>query len=74
MPIVHVDNIEENQLRFVLTDAVVSQPLATDATFQDVALTLRSLSGKRHGEFISIVAVLKSRNGLDGEASDLVLH
>lgn len=71
MPIVHVDNIQESHLRFIFTDAVVSQPLAADATFQDVALTLRSLSGPRHGDLVSIVIVLKSR---DGEVPVDALH
>jgi hypothetical protein len=59
MPIVHADNVKESQLRFVFADAVVSMPLAEAATFQDVALTLRDLKRRNHGDLVSIVAVLK---------------
>jgi hypothetical protein len=60
MPIVHADNVSESQLRFVFADAVVSIPLAEAATFQDIALTLRDLKRRHHGDLVSIVAVLKS--------------
>lgn len=60
MPIVHADNVKESHMRFEFTDAVVSLPLAKDATFQDIALTCRDLTRKRHGELISIVVVLKA--------------
>jgi hypothetical protein len=44
----------------VFADAVVSIPLAEAATFQDIALTLRDLKRRHHGDLVSIVAVLKS--------------
>jgi hypothetical protein len=59
MPIVHVEGLKESHMRFEFTDAVVSLPLAEDATFQDVALTCRDLTRKHHGGLVSIVVVLK---------------
>jgi hypothetical protein len=60
MPILHADDVNESHLRFVFADAVVSFPLAEAATFQDVALKLRDLMRRNHGELVSIVVVLKS--------------
>lgn len=59
MPIVYVDGVEESHMRFVFTDAVVSLPLADDATFQDVALTCRDLTRRNLGALVSIVVALK---------------
>src|SRR3546814_8579491 len=59
MPIVYVDGVEDSHMRFVFTDAVVSLPLAEDATFQDGALTCRDLTRRHHGALVSIVVALK---------------
>lgn len=69
MPIVHDNNVKESHLRFVFADAVVSLPLAEAATFQDVALKLRDLTRRNHGELVSIVVVLKSD---EATSADLV--
>lgn len=68
MPIVHADNVKESQLRFVFADAVVSLPLAETATFQDVALKLRDLTRRNHGDLVSIVVVLKSGDATSADA------
>lgn len=67
MSVAHANFVKQSHLRFVFTDAVVSLPLADDATFQDVACTFRDLSRMNLGDVVSIVAVLK-RNG--GSAAD----
>ena len=61
MPIIHDDSAKGSHMRFVFSDAVVSLPLANDATFQDVALTFRDLPRKDLGDLVSIVVVLKSQ-------------
>jgi hypothetical protein len=61
MPIVYLDGVKESHMRFVFTDAVVSLPLADDATFQDVALAFRDLTHRSHGDLVSIVVALKSK-------------
>lgn len=61
MPIVHDDSAKESHMRFVFSDAVVSFPLADDATFQDVALTFRDLPREELGDLVSIVVVLRSQ-------------
>lgn len=59
MLIFQANNATEGHMRFVFAESVVTCPLADDATFQDIALTVRSLSKKGHGELVSIVVVLK---------------
>lgn len=61
MPIVHVDGLKESHMRLEFTDEVVSLPLADGTTFQDVALTCRNLTRKRHGELVSLVVILKAQ-------------
>ena len=68
MPIVYVDGVEESHMRFVFTDAVVSLPLADDATFQDVALTFRDLKRRNHGDLVSIVVALKSKEAKSADS------
>jgi len=60
MSIVYHDGVEESHMRFMFTNAVVSLPLADDATFQDVARTYRDLPRRNHGDLVSIVVALKS--------------
>ncbi|MEO3429601.1 hypothetical protein AAFN88_12120 [Pelagibius sp. CAU 1746] len=68
MPIVYDDRVKESHLRFVFTDAVVSIPLAKDATFQDVARKFRNLRRRNHGDVVSIVVVLKAEEGRSADA------
>lgn len=68
MPIAHADYVNKSHLRFVFTDAVVSLPLADDATFQDVARTFRDLTRRNRGDAVSIVAVLKPQEGRSTDA------
>lgn len=59
MPFFQATDAKDAHMRFVFTGSVITRPLADDATFQDVALTLRDLSNKDLGELASIVVVLK---------------
>ena len=59
MPFFQAADAKDAHMRFVFAGSVVTCPLADDATFQDVALTLRDLSNKELGELVSIVVVLK---------------
>lgn len=63
MSVSYANLVKKSHLRFVFTDAVVSLPLADDATFQDVAHTFRDLSRMNLGDVVSIVAVLKANDG-----------
>ena len=63
MSFAHANFVKKSHLQFVFTDAVVSLPLADDATFQDVACTFRDLSRMNLGDVVSIVAVLKPNGG-----------
>lgn len=68
MPIVYDGSVKESHLRFVFTDAVVSLPLAEDATFHDVARKFRDLRRRNHGDVVSIVVVLKAEEGRSADA------
>jgi hypothetical protein len=54
-------NARDSRLRFVFSDAVVSLNLAADATFEDVAWSLRDLKAARHGHPLAIDVVLADR-------------
>jgi hypothetical protein len=51
----------DSRLRFVFSDAVVSLNLAADATFEDIAWSLRDLKAARHGNPVAIDVVLADR-------------
>ncbi len=52
---------DDSRLRFVFSDAVVSLNLAADATFEDIAWSLRGLKAARHGNPLAIDVVLPNR-------------
>lgn len=55
------DHAGDSCLRFVFSDAVVSLPLSADATFEDIAWSLRGLKTARHGKPLAIDVVLANR-------------
>lgn len=46
--------VPENQLRFVFSETVVSASLPDNSTLEDIARTLRELSGQRYGSPLAI--------------------
>jgi hypothetical protein len=58
MQSVRLYHAEDNRLRFVFDDAVVSFRLAANATFEDIARTLAELAPQHYGDPLAIDVTL----------------
>lgn len=54
----HLARAEDNRVRFVFDDAVVSFRLPASATFEDVARTWGEFTPQHHGNPIAIVVTM----------------
>lgn len=62
MPIIRSDHAEsDNRLRVVFDDAVISLPLASDATLEDIAWTFGELAPRHGGPPVAVAVILASR-------------
>ena len=63
MQLIQSDHTADRRLRFVFSDRVMSFPLASDATFGDVARKLGEVLKRRRGNPVAVDVTLGAREG-----------